>query len=438
MVNVLQSRVITDSLGALPNVYNNNSYTNPDPVTRDPMVENEDGTYTIPTYERTVIDIPDDYDWTQYGEAGNALRYFNQVRTGEITYDPSQDVIDIDALTDPDPNAPPLTDEAELIKQEIIGVATQLAAGVGAQIGRSVAENAGDDGFQMGDLKTGFGDFKSNFDFGKMGGDIFGAPETGPASKVKFSPLSDNAEIAKKTLEYDKIIADSKITLEDVGNTESIAAKKIAKNNAIANKAALGQTSYTDGVIDRGSLGLFGGKGTAAGKANLYGGVGAGVATIAANLISGKNLKESVKTGAKVGVGTIIGTTIGGPIGGLIGGLLGGRVICNELMRQGIMTRKQVVLDYKFTQDYLSPQHVAGYHIWAVWMVRQMRKGRLVNFWTHVAGHRANEIAYIYGKRDKPDYLGKMYRKILEPICWSIGFLCKKTDWTVLYKEKEI
>ena len=162
------------------------------------------------------------------------------------------------------------------------------------------------------------------------------------------------------------------------------------------------------------------------------------MATVAANLISGKNLKESVKSGAKVGVGTYVGGLLGGSFGSMIGGLLGGRVICNELMRQGIMTRKQVVLDYKFTEDYLTPQHVAGYHVWAVWMVKQMRKGRLVNFWTHVAGHRANEIAYIYGKRDKPDYLGKMYRNILEPICWSIGFFCQKTDWTVLYKEKEI
>ena len=433
MVNVLQSRVITDSLGALPNVYNNNSYTNPDPVTRDPMVENEDGTYTIPTYERTVIDIPDDYDWTQYGEAGNALRYFNQIRTGETTYDPSKDVIDVDALTETDPNAPPLTDEAEMIKQEMIGVATQLAAGVGAQYGRSVADNLGDDGFQMGDLSTGFDDFYKNF----KGMDTFRAPDTGPGAKVKFSPLSENAKIAKKTLEYDKIIADSEITLEDVGNTESIAAKKIAKNNAIASKAELGKTSYIDGVIDRGSTGLFGGKGTAAGRANFAGSLGAGVVTVAANLISGKSLKESIKSGAKVGVGSFVGGLFG-PIGGLVGGILGGRVICNELMRQGIMTRKQVVLDYKFTQDHLTPQHVAGYHVWAVWMVRQMRKGRLVNFWTHVAGHRANEIAYIYGERDKPDYLGKVYRKILEPICWSIGFFCQKTDWTVLYKEKEI
>jgi hypothetical protein len=67
-----------------------------------------------------------------------------------------------------------------------------------------------------------------------------------------------------------------------------------------------------------------------------------------------------------------------------------------------------------------------------------MRKGKLVNFWKHVAGHRANEIAYIYGERDKPDYLGKIYRKILEPTCWVVGYFSKKTDWSTLYNPKEI
>ena len=421
---ILESRFISDNLGALP-VYTG-SYKAPDPVRRDPTVENEDGTYTIPTYERTQVDIPADFDWTQYGRSGPALRFFNQIRTGEIEYDPSQDVIDIDELTEVDPNAAPLTSEAEMIKQELINTATQLAAGVGGQIGRSVAANAGDDGFQMGDLATGFEQFGENFE----GMDVFRAPKDGPAAKVKFTPDSPNDQIAK----FDEIINKKAVTQTDLK----------LQNEAKADKAAYLETLKTGdsgilaGMQDRGSTGLFGGEQTAAGRANLYGSVGAGVSTIAANLIAGKSLKESVKTGAKVGAGTFIGTAIGGPIGGLIGGLLGGRVICNELMRQGIMTRKQVVLDYKFTEDYLTPQHVAGYHVWAVWMVRQMRKGRLVNFWKHVAGHRANEISYIYGERDKPDYLGKVYRKILEPICWSIGFFCKKTDWTVLYKEKEV
>lgn len=430
-MSILGKRFISDNLGALP-VYTG-SYKAPDPVKRDPTVENittdEDGnevtTYTIPTYERTQVDIPADFDWTQYGRSGPALRYFNQIRTGEIEYDPSKD-IDLSTLTDPDPNAPPLTSEAEMIKQELINTAVQLAAGVGGQIGRSVAANAGDDGFQVGDLATGFNEFGENF----SGMDVFRAPQDGPAAKVEFTPDSPNDRIAK----FDEIINKKAVTQTDLK----------LQNEAKADKAAYLETLKTGdsgilaGMQDRASTGLFGGQQTAAGRANLYGSAGAGVSTIAANLLAGKSLKESVKTGVKVSAGTFIGTAIGGPIGGLIGGLLGGRVICNELMRQGIMTRKQVVLDYKFTEDYLTPQHVAGYHVWAVWMVRQMRKGRLVNFWKHVAGHRANEIAYIYGERDKPDYLGKVYRKILEPICWSIGFFCKKTDWTVLYKEKEV
>jgi len=424
MTNILESRFISDKFGALP-VYNS-GYTNPDPVKKDPMVENEDGTYTIPTYERTVIDIPDDFDWTQYGRAGPALRYFNQIRTGEITYDPSQDVIDIDELTEVDPNAAPLTSEAEMIKQELIGTATQLAAGVGGQIGRSIADAQGSDKFKLGDISQGFKQFGENFE----GMDVFRAPQDGPAAKLEFSPDSKNAKIAK----LDEIINKKAATQTDLKLQNEAKAEKA---NLLANMQK-GSTGYVAGVKDRFDTGLFDGSASAAGRANLYGSAGAGVATIAANLLAGKSLKESVKTGAKVGAGTFIGTAIGGPIGGMIGGLIGGRVICNELMRQGIMTRKQVVLDYKFTEDYLTPQHVAGYHVWAVWMVRQMRKGRLVNFWKHVAGHRANEIAYIYGERDKPDYLGKVYRKILEPICWSIGFFCKKTDWTVLYKEKEV
>lgn len=163
--------------------------------------------------------------------------------------------------------------------------------------------------------------------------------------------------------------------------------------------------------------------------------------TLAMNLISGQKPIEAAKNMALTTGGRFVGTAIAGPVGGFIGGtigaVIGGRVICNELHRQGIMTLRQVVLDYKFTRKYLTPQHITGYHVWSIWMVRQMRKGKFVKFWKHVAGHRANEIAYIYGERDKPDYFGKVYRKILEPTCWALGAFCKETDWSILYKHKE-
>ena len=441
---VLTSNLIpggNQNIGALANVY-----SNPDPVRRDPTIENDDGTFTIPTYRRELIDIPDDFDWSMYGRAGPSLRFFNQVRTGEITYDPAKDKAKLDDLTNPDPNAPPLTTEAEMIKQELLSTAKQFAIGAGAQIGRALAA----------DPSAGFSSavnaYTSNISnpldvitLGYKGGAGKTAIVDASEGTKRFdmanrgvSPLTDsqtNALTARNT-DLEKIIGAER---GEASATERLnAEKELARNNnKLATIEGAGGTGYFSGVSDR--LGFGAEKGMSqAGKANLYGSGGAALASVAVNLISGKNLKESVKTGVKVGAGTFVGRAIGGPVGALIGGLLGGRVICNELMRQGIMTRKQVVLDYKFTQDYLTPQHVAGYHVWAVWMVRQMRKGRLVNLWKHVAGHRANEIAYIYGERDKPDYLGKVYRKILEPICWSIGFFCQKTDWTVLYKEKEV
>jgi hypothetical protein len=71
--------------------------------------------------------------------------------------------------------------------------------------------------------------------------------------------------------------------------------------------------------------------------------------TFLTGLISGDSAIDAASTGLKVGAATYIGTALLGPLGGLIGGILGGRVICNELMRQGVMTREHVVLDYRFT-----------------------------------------------------------------------------------------
>jgi len=166
------------------------------------------------------------------------------------------------------------------------------------------------------------------------------------------------------------------------------------------------------------------------------------VVGIVGGLLSGQKPLEAVKNAAFSYAGTAIGTAVGGPIGGMIGGaiggMLGGRVICNELVRQGVMDRRSVVLDYKFTRERLTPQHVNGYHVWAIHVVKRLRKGKGVKLWKHIASHRANEIAYIYGERDTPDYLGKVYRHIGEPACWLIGAFCKKTDWSILYNPKEI
>mgnify|MGYP000032288500 FL=1 len=199
-----------------------------------------------------------------------------------------------------------------------------------------------------------------------------------------------------------------------------------------------GFSGYTSGVGDQFSFG------SQAGQANYAAAGGAGIFAAATTLVLTGDVEKAAKTGAGTAIGQAIGTavTLGNPIGtfigGMIGGALGGRVICNELCNQGIIDRKMLINDYKFTRDYLTPSHVKGYHLWAIWMVKQMRKGRFVDLWSHIVIHRGNEIAYIYGERKKPDYLGKLYRKIFEPVCWILGAFSKQTDWSILYQKKEI
>ena len=443
---VLTSNLIPNlepNTGALANIYSNK-----DPVNRDPIVENEDGTFTIPTYERTVVDdIPDDFDWSMYGRAGPTLRYFHRVRTGEIEYDPSNDVVDPSTLGDGGGGGSDLPTAAEVIKQELIQFGQSAAAGAGAQIGRAYA--------QTGDFGESLGAYVDQ-DFTNY----FMAPKDGLTAKIFDSPGTKRANLAargpeltqgqRSFLNARKNDLNKIIEAPGTGSRADVREALDAKNELKEINASLepitgtGGTGYRSGVMDRSGFGTVENPdGTsnmsAAGRANIYGSLGAGGATVAYNLIAGKNLKDSAKAGAKVAAGSYIGgLLIPGPFGSVIGSVLGGRVICNELHNQGLITKKQLINDYKFTRDYLTPAHVNGYHVWAVWMVKQMRKGKYVNFWKHIVLHRANEISYIYGETEKPDYLGKVYRKIFEPVCWSIGFFCKKTDWTVLYNQKEV
>ena len=402
---------------AIPNQPVNNPLENPQPVTP---------TTTVPVYNIQTQGLPS-YDLMNYGMAGNTpYEFVKAVQTGSVTFDNQdeshqemirryQEMMDQGALP---PDAPSLDD---LLK----GTAASFAAPVGAAIGAQFATSP--DLSPMLNLKTGLSEgFKLSTDPLSMAlkSKDFVFPDL-EAGQV-FQPEFYNAATAKRagvSAEFNKLTKagdlNKGVILEDKVNRQDFdLAKGITKDV---------DTTFGDRLMSKGNIG---------------GAFGAGIGAIGVNLLMGKNLKESVKSGVGVGLGQFIGNAIfpgfGGFIGSALGGMLGGRVICNELMRQGLMTRKHVLLDYRFTRDHLTPTHVKGYHVWALWMVKQMRKGKFVKFWKHVAGHRANEIAYIYGERDKPDYLGKVYRKILEPICWSVGMLCKKSDWSILYKSKEI
>jgi hypothetical protein len=423
--NIIQ----TSNTGVVGSNFIPNVYEQPigalNSVGRQMYTENEDGTVTAPTYSLTSNTPTFDIGSMAsiYGTKYMPMfEWVSQKQTGSVTFDPQEGSIGSDEIQDQieeftnemgmTPQEALKKQQEEMLKAEVKSTVGLVASNVGQNLGRAVAAGGG-----VGDLKL-----SSMWSAGKEG------PTAQVLPELKLQDLQARED-------YTAGLADIKAD-KTLSNVEKTAQSRDLK--AGFNEAGR-QASWGSNIADRSSA-LFPGEGgmTAAGKSTLYSSYGVGGATFLTELISGESAIDAARQGLKVGAAHYIGTAILGPIGGIIGSILGGRVICNELMRQGVMTREHVVLDYRFTRDYLTPTHVKGYHVWAVWMVKQMRNGRMVKLWAHVAGHRANEIAHIYGKRDKPDYLGKVYRKILEPICWSIGLFCKQTDWSILYKTKEI
>ena len=359
-------------------------------------VEQDDGSFTYPIYgvQANTYTGPNLQD--VYGTAAMPMfQWVQRIQTGQGSFNPDDpaDTEMLDRYEEFLENNPQAQMEMPSTA-EIVGKAlTPLALSTGAALGTQLAS-----GGDLDVLGAGVEGFKT------MGG--------------KGLSDSSTTSFLRPEIETGGFSPDPKLDSSQIASA----------NNIVT------QTPPTSGELLR--------FGTDAGRANWMSNAGAGAVSFGLNLLTGKDPVKAVKAAGATTILGVAGTALFGPVGGFFGRLLGnefgGRVICNELMRQGIMTRKQVILDYKFTRDYLTPTHVNGYHVWAVWMVKQMRKGKFVKFWKHVAGHRANEIAYIYGERDKPDYLGKVYRRLLEPLCWSIGLFCNQSDWSVLYNKKEI
>jgi len=359
-------------------------------------VEQDDGSFTYPIYgvQANTYTGPNLQD--VYGTAAMPMfQWVQRIQTGQGSFNPDDpaDTEMLDRYEEFLENNPQAQMEMPSTA-EIVGKAlTPLALSTGAALGTQLAS-----GGDLDVLGAGVEGFKT------MGG--------------KGLSDSSTTSFLRPEIETGGFSPDPKLDSSQIASA----------NNIVT------QTPPTSGELLR--------FGTDAGRANWMSNAGAGAVSFGLNLLTGKDPVKAVKAAGATTILGAAGTALFGPVGGFFGRLLGnefgGRVICNELMRQGIMTRKQVILDYKFTRDYLTPTHVNGYHVWAVWMVKQMRKGKFVKFWKHVAGHRANEIAYIYGERDKPDYLGKVYRRLLEPLCWSIGLFCNQSDWSVLYNKKEI
>jgi len=383
-------------------------------------VEQDDGSFNYPIYgvQANTYTGPNLQD--VYGTAAMPMfQWVERIQTGQGSFNP-EDPADNEMLKKYEDflkNNPQAQTEMPTTGEIIGEIATPFAMSVGSQIGLDIANTGGQNigASAVTGIKDVFSTTSTDIVPGRT---FFSKGSANDLGEAQFNKLTDVAPRQDGTISTDSA---KKI----FGSEENIRKAGGVVGADFSAKPSAGDLLWGDSA-----------------KQNWSSAAGAGLGVFAIGLATGKDPVKAAKSAGATIIGKAFGTALFGPIGGFFGGtigsMIGGRVICNELMSQGLADRKQVVMDYRFTRDYLTPTHVKGYHVWAVWMVKQMRKGRFVKFWGHVAGHRSNEIAYIYGERDKPDYLGKVYRKIFEPVCWTVGIFCEKTDWSILYNKKEI
>ena len=106
----------------------------------------------------------------------------------------------------------------------------------------------------------------------------------------------------------------------------------------------------------------------------------------------------------------------------------GGRIICSELVRQGLIPAYERRIEEAHTLRHKSDTSIRGYHIWAQPVVAKMKKSKkFTKLWLWVMKHRNNEIKRIMKGEGKHDYIGKALRAVLEPFSYMVG-LCSTVD----------
>ncbi len=82
---------------------------------------------------------------------------------------------------------------------------------------------------------------------------------------------------------------------------------------------------------------------------------------------------------------------------------------------------KAMKIWYIYQKKYLTIQHQEGYHKLFKPFVKGMHKNKIIRaIGAHIAKHRTQDLKHImFGS--KSSWLGRVYRKILEPICYFVG-----------------
>ena len=168
----------------------------------------------------------------------------------------------------------------------------------------------------------------------------------------------------------------------------------------------------------------FAGSALSAIQGNLGGAAGSAIGTVFGGPLGGI---AGNFIGSNLGaVGDAVGSVVSG-IGDAVGGVLGS-VICTELARQGFITKELLAKDTAYAHSNLSATTMAGYHTWAIPVVRLMRKSSLltrliapfgIKFCNHVAGNS--------------NFIGALVLNIGTPVCFAIGKCVETIDKVTEY-----
>jgi len=117
------------------------------------------------------------------------------------------------------------------------------------------------------------------------------------------------------------------------------------------------------------------------------------------------------------------GTTQRPGSGGGGGGGGGKSIICTAMYQTTGLEdwSKAMKIWYIYQKKYLTIQHQEGYHKLFKPFVKGMHKSQIIRaIGAHVAKHRTQDLKHVmFGS--KSSWLGRMYRKILEPVCYLVG-----------------
>ena len=112
------------------------------------------------------------------------------------------------------------------------------------------------------------------------------------------------------------------------------------------------------------------------------------------------------------------------------------RVICTELYRTGEISKADYLGDLAFTRQRLTNRHVKGYHFFALGAARLMRRSkRWRAFFRMIAQARADDIAYLQGRRYSRSLKGRAIRLIAEPTCFLLSYIPAERDVDALYAD---